>query len=159
MRPKVLYYTLSCSFFTWRCVPKFYTVLSVPLSPLEPFLCNTGLKMRPKFNAVSSQLDLSCTMLDWRSVLMFYTVLSVPLSSLEDAMFYTVLSVSHLNLSCATLGWRCVQSLMLCLLSWTFLVQCLIEDVSQLVSSNEVSFLRQFVNPLLSSSPLSTSLL
>ena len=51
--------------------------------------------MRPKFNTVSSQLDLSCAMLDW----------------------------------------RCAQSLILCLLSWTFLVKYWIEDASLKFSS------------------------
>ena len=47
------------------------------ISSIGPFSYNTELEMRPKFNAVSSQLDLSCAILDWRCVPKFYTVLSV----------------------------------------------------------------------------------
>ena len=80
-------FDLSCAMLNWRCTQSFYTVSSqsdlsctildwrcVPKFPsLEPFLCNTGLKMRPKFNTVSSQPDLSCAILDWRCVLKFLT--------------------------------------------------------------------------------------
>ena len=90
MRPKFPHLNLSRAMLDWRCVQSLILCLlgqtylvqywiedASKISSLEPFLCNTGLKMRPKFNTVSSQPDLSCAILDWRCILKFYTVLSV----------------------------------------------------------------------------------
>ena len=74
------------------------------ISSLGPFLCNAGLKMRVKFNTVSSQLDLSCTILDWRCVPKIFSSIG-PFSynaELEMRPKFNTVS-SQLDLS-----WRCV---------------------------------------------------
>ena len=115
---------LSRAILNWWCVQSLILCLlsrtflvqywiedaSQNFSSIGPFSYNAELEMRPKFNAVSSQLDLSCAILDWRCVPKIFPLL---------------------DLSCAMLDWRCAQSLILCLLSWTFLVQYWIEDASQ----------------------------
>ena len=50
--------------FQWKFVSInnacIYTFNILEYSSIGPFLYNAGLKMRPKFNTVSSQPDLSC---------------------------------------------------------------------------------------------------
>ena len=48
-----------CAMLIWSCVQSFYTDSSQSFFAWT-FLVNAWLEMRPKFNAVSSQLDINC---------------------------------------------------------------------------------------------------
>ena len=106
MRPK--FNTVSSQLdLSWRCVPKFYTVLSV-----GPFLCNARLKMRPKFLYCVFSVGpfLYNAGLKMRPKVL-YCVSSVgPFlcnAGLKMRPKFNTVS-SQLDLSCTILDWRCV---------------------------------------------------
>ena len=125
------------------------------LSSLEPFSSNARLEMRPKFNTVSSQLDINCICvlnssslsLSWTNgpvVACFYyqhlytRFQTSSCSSIEPKGSLSLLpipwlhlSVPQLNLPCAKWIWSCVQSFYTVssqsFFTWTFLVPARLE--------------------------------
>ena len=110
---------------SWTILVQCWIEDASQISSIGPFSYNAELEMRPKFNTVSSQLDLSRTILDWRCVPKFFLNWTFLVQCwIGDApkVWYCVFSAGPLLYNT---GLKMRPKIFL---NWTFFVQCWIED-------------------------------